>query len=1079
MSENAQQLALREARLVLEPLLEASGDVEAVGELLEQLGWVLDTGAGGAVAKVAQALAATAGAIEALDALASPADGQPGPETLTASLAAIRSVTEVVDALQQVADAFDPAPPPDTFAALPGELIEHLFLDYLDTYHPAVLNALVLLTLVEPGGAAPPTPAVSDASGTALRIARSRHRLKLDRLGPLASDPVGTLKQAYVRPTGLQTVADAAYTADRLFPRIASLVQSLGATAMYSFKPDHGYDLGTAGPELLGHTLGLWVPIPVDGGTLDLGATFALSPADRGGLGLVVRPFGELEATADVAGWQLGGRVGGGITGFWLNASGVHFPAQADPSATVQLTLAKAAGADGPALLLGSATGTRLEVGGLTLTLDGAFSSQRTDYGFDIDIAKAAIVVAAGDGDGFLAKVLPKDGLRAEFDLGLGWSKRLGVHFRGAAGLQAELPLHADLGPLSIPTLFVRLSGSADGAELVVAATAKLMLGPIQATVERVGLRLAFDGRDLDLGFKPPDGAGLAIEAGPVTGGGYLLFDPAQSQYAGALQLEFGAIALKAIGLLTTKMPDGSAGFSLLVIISAEFTPVQLGFGFTLSGVGGLLGINRTVAVDALRAGVRNRTVESIMFPKDPVANAPQIISNLRSVFPPAPGRHVLGPMVRLNWGTPALITLDLGLVLELPAPVRLVVLGRLHATLPRPEAPLVSINMDVIGIVDFGRGEASIDATLYDSTIAGFTLSGDMAMRASWKERPGFALSAGGFHPSFQPPPGFPALRRLALALATGDNPRLRLETYLALTSNTVQFGARLELYAEAAGFSVEGMLAFDVLFQLHPFAFLADMQGSLALKRGSRTLMGVSIKVALSGPSPWHARGTATFEILMFSGTVSFDVTFGSRAAQPLPAPVDVGQALDTALADPRNWSAQLPPAGQSAITLRQLTPAADELLAHPLGTISVTQRVAPFGVELTRFGAAPVQGDKRFDVTAFTVAGASPATDPLLEDFAPAQFREMSDHQKLSSPSFERREAGRKLRAPGMSFDASSRTPMVLEYETAILDAPDAPTRRQDPEAMTAADLIRLSATSAAALADTRNTGSGRFT
>ena len=48
--------------------------------------------------------------------------------------------------------------------------------------------------------------------------------------------------------------------------------------------------------------------------------------------------------------------------------------------------------------------------------------------------------------------------------------------------------------------------------------------------------------------------------------------------------------------------------FSLLIIIFAEdFTPIPLGYGFTLNGIGGLLGVNRTVVVDVLRAGIKNQ----------------------------------------------------------------------------------------------------------------------------------------------------------------------------------------------------------------------------------------------------------------------------------------------------------------------------------------------------------------------------------------------------------------------------------------------------------------------------------------
>jgi len=51
-------------------------------------------------------------------------------------------------------------------------------------------------------------------------------------------------------------------------------------------------------------------------------------------------------------------------------------------------------------------------------------------------------------------------------------------------------------------------------------------------------------------------------------------------------------IAVKAIGLLTRRIPDGSKSFALVVIMSAQdFVPIQLGFGFTLMGIGGVLGV--------------------------------------------------------------------------------------------------------------------------------------------------------------------------------------------------------------------------------------------------------------------------------------------------------------------------------------------------------------------------------------------------------------------------------------------------------------------------------------------------------
>ena len=111
----------------------------------------------------------------------------------------------------------------------------------------------------------------------------------------------------------------------------------------------------------------------------------------------------------------------------------------------------------------------------------------------------------------------------------------------------------------------------------------------------------------------------------------------ALGQYSGALHLEIeGLASLSALGLLNTRIPGG--GFSLLVIITADgFRPIPIGFGFMLAGIGGLLGIHRTVNEDAVQSGVRANTLGAVLAPKDLVRNAPQYLSTLGSFFPVAP----------------------------------------------------------------------------------------------------------------------------------------------------------------------------------------------------------------------------------------------------------------------------------------------------------------------------------------------------------------------------------------------------------------------------------------------------------
>ena len=221
------------------------------------------------------------------------------------------------------------------------------------------------------------------------------------------------------------------------------------------------------------------------------------------------------------------------------------------------------------------------------------------------------------------------------------------------------------------------------------------------------------------------------------------------------LELQFSdRFALKAIGLLNTILPDGTPGFSLLIIITSEFSPMQLGFGFTLNGVGGLLGVNRTADVAKLTAGVQTGALASVLFPQDIVANAPQIISELRQLFPVAEGRYLFGPMAKLAWGTPPLIEAEIGVMVELPEPVVVLLPGIVRCVLPNRDNPVVKLQVNFLGTWEQQQKAITFSAKLVNSSILSMPLTGDMAFLMKYGQDPAFLFTAGGFHPKFTPPP-------------------------------------------------------------------------------------------------------------------------------------------------------------------------------------------------------------------------------------------------------------------------------------------------------------------------------------
>jgi hypothetical protein len=655
--------------------------------------------------------------------------------------------------------------------------------------------------------------------------------------------------------------------------------------------------------------------------------------------------------------------------------------------------------------------------------------------------------------EGFLNTLLPRPIQVNAGDVILHWQSGAGVSFEGGTTLGVSLPLHQDIGPVSVRQVNLLLDFQADVTVLATVSLAT-QLGPLLATPENPGARLTVTRvesgtgllglYDLSFGFKPPAGLGLSIDSSGFTGGGFLRYVASDGRYEGALELEFqDRITLKAIGLLATRLPGGQPGFSLLIIITSEFTPIQLGLGFTLNGVGGLLGLNRTADAERLRAGLRDNTLNSVLFPQDVVENAGRLLSDLNQLFPAQPGRFIFGPMARIGWGTPTLITIDLGLLIEIPDPVRVLILGVIRALLPDEKVRLLQLQVNFLGVIDFAAGRFALDASLYNSKLLTYTLTGDLAVRLVWGGEPDFLLTAGGFHPAYQPPPlNLPALRRLSLQLIAGDNPRLTLETYFAITANTVQFGAKIELLAKAGRFNVYGFLSFDVLFQFNPFYFIAEISAKLALRAGSSEIASISLDFTLEGPTPWRARGTAKLKICWFlTVKVRFDKTFGEARDTRLDD-VRVLPLLQQALSEPGNWEAQAPGSRRLLVSLKTVRPGPGQVVAYPFGVLTIRQRVVPLAVRLQRFGSQrPADGDF-FAVESVRAGQGSAAetlaTEPVQEQFAPAQFFDMSDAQKLASRSFERQAGGVRLSDTArLASDCAIRR--VVEYDRHVIYPP----------------------------------------
>lgn len=723
--------------------------------------------------------------------------------------------------------------------------------------------------------------------------------------------------------------------------------------------------------------------------------------------------------------------------------------------------------ADKPWVLAGRRESTHLWMSKLHLGMEAHGTLPEIEVVLEGGIDALGFVLDFGESDGFLKKFFGEKPQRIDLSVVARWSKNRGFSLTGKLALEFNIALHQSIGEIiQLESILIRL-GASDKANdqqrpllITFALTGSLRLGPIAGSVDRVGIEAAIKfpknggnlgPADLDLHFKPPNGLGMVLDARVIVGGGYIMFDDEKKQYAGILQLEIQSyIAIKAIGLLTTRLPDGSKGFSLLILLTAEFPPIQLGYGFALTGLGGLLGLNRTMMLDVLRSGIKNHTLDSILFPKDPIANAPKIISDLQSVFPPVNTRFVIGPMAKIGWASPPRLTIELGIVLEIPSPIRLAIMGVLKAALPDEKAAVIHLRMDVLGTIDFEKGEAAVDASIYDSQVAQFAITGDMALRLNWGASPTFLLSAGGYHPRFQPPPNFPTLERLAISLANSDNPRLRLDSYFAVTTNTVQFGAHLDAYASidlgklVGRFSAQAYLGCDTIIHFSPFSFVVDIDGSVAINRNDKPLLAASIHLTLSGPQPWHAMGEVNFEIAKTKHRIPIDLTAGDEApAEPLPLS-DPLKDLRNAIADKQNWSAQLPMNGQALTTLRAIPPGEQtpEVLMHPFGELTFRQKVVPLNIPISKYGNTSPSSTGPFQFSEVTFNGqALPSLPPNTRDLFPrGEYFAMSDEEALAGPEHEALPSGISKIATNETTFSPVRVSANLGYTTVVIDKMD---------------------------------------
>jgi hypothetical protein len=779
----------------------------------------------------------------------------------------------------------------------------------------------------------------------------------------------------------------------------------------------HGYDPGGGQPRGLALMFAPPAPSPkiVAALTGDGPRGIAIETAGVGG-----GVFGPASIELG-AGWSLtiGGDAGAGGRLRWPRADA---PQVIGAGAPVQVAWALQRSGAAGTILIGPEEGPHLELSdtavGVKTNVDGGgapaaaftFAAPRAQLSLAVDILAALL----------------GDALDLPVDLDIGADPVRGVSLTGG-GIKATLPANISLPGVDLQAVELSLSSAGPGLKFGfgVGFTAGFGGLPISFTVDGVGvdfpLSLGGGALGVDAGaVRPiaPNGIGLDLTVPVVSGGGFIS-STGPGAYGGVLSFEMLAMGLQAFGLL--QLPVAGQSLSFVAILSVEFPPpgIQLSFGFSLNGVGGVVAVNRRLDAPSLDAAILDGSATQLLFPVDPAAHALTIIATLGRVFPAADGHLVVGPMLQIGWGG-RIITLSLAVILDLPSPVQFVILGRLELALPDPEVPLVLLQATLDGTFEISPiPQTHVTASLGGSNIAGMQLHGDLFFLIRGGDDPLFVLSIGGFHPRYARPQGVPALERVQLDLVPPGFPGLRSETYFAVTSNSVQFGAHLQLCDEIAGCGVDGWFDFDALFLWDPvFAFSVHVSAGVAVQVLGETLMGVSFDLVLEGPAPWHIHGTGSVDLFLFSASLDFDVSWGAAPAA-LPPPPDLGVVLAAALADPSAWTAAPPTNADSSVaglSAKAMAQMGEGHVMHPLGQVAVRQRAVPLAIQISRYQNEPIT-PQLWAIASASLRddAADPGLNPTFDEFPPGAFLNLSEDQKLSRPAFENFTSGVAL-TPG---------------------------------------------------------------
>jgi hypothetical protein len=327
--------------------------------------------------------------------------------------------------------------------------------------------------------------------------------------------------------------------------------------------------------------------------------------------------------------------------------------------------------------------------------------------------------------------------------------------------------------------------------------------------------------------------------------------------------------------------------------------------------------------------------------------------------FPPAKGHQVVGLLAEIEWranGGAKFGVFRLALLGELET-FQFALYGTAQLGFPHVERPhILRVRAAAEALYDHRAKLARVSLTLIEALLfERVHLTGGAALLIRWGDRTEFALTFGGFHPSFRPfiPEGLREPPRLGAYWKPHRLVELSIKTYFALTSTSLQFGfaAHVEAGASWGGFRADAEFNFIVMTEPE-VKFELDLAFRVTVFLFGCDLISASLSGAISGPSPWTMEGSVYWEVCGVDISKDFGpYEWGDSSLQRAAQQQAARQVIGDALAAGENWTVRRHP--RLAVRLR--TGNDDGL--DPRDQIDIRQTRLPLGIDLEVHDANPL--------------------------------------------------------------------------------------------------------------------------